>query len=125
MSASFSGPIPPPNLLAEYNSVIPNGAERIMVMAERQSAHRERLEARVIDGNVASQTRGAYFAFIISLVAITGGIGLIYLGRGVDGLAVIIASITGLAGTFIYTKQQQSRELRAKSDALQTRKSGA
>lgn len=51
-----------------------------MAMAERQSAHRERLEARVIDGNVASQTRGAYFALIISLVAITGGIGLIYQG---------------------------------------------
>jgi uncharacterized membrane protein len=44
-----------------------------MAMAERQSAHRERLEARVVDGNVANQTRGSYFAFIIMLAAILCG----------------------------------------------------
>jgi uncharacterized membrane protein len=76
-SSSFSGPIPPPELLERYNDVIPNGAERIMVMAERQSAHREALEARVINGNVANQTRGSIFGFILSLVAIVGGFVLI------------------------------------------------
>lgn len=33
-SVSFQGPIPPPQLLEQYSKVIPNGAERIMAMAE-------------------------------------------------------------------------------------------
>ena len=49
-SSSFSGPIPPPALLQKYNEIIPNGAERILAMAEKQSAHREYLEKRVVDG---------------------------------------------------------------------------
>lgn len=33
-SMSYSGPIPPPHLLKEFNASIPNGADRIMKMAE-------------------------------------------------------------------------------------------
>ena len=43
--AMWAGPIPPPELLAEYDQVIPNGAERILSMAEKQSDHRMRMEA--------------------------------------------------------------------------------
>jgi len=51
-----------------------------MAMAERQSAHRESLEATVVAGNVASQARGSHYAFIICLITIVGGFVLI--GRG-------------------------------------------
>jgi uncharacterized membrane protein len=46
---TFSGPIPPPTLLAEYNKVVPNAAERILAMAEKQSEHRQFLEKKVIN----------------------------------------------------------------------------
>jgi uncharacterized membrane protein len=72
-------------LLAKYSAVVPNGAERIMAMAERQSSHREKLEAHVVNGNVASQTRGSWFAFILCLVALIGGFSLISQGKSVTG----------------------------------------
>jgi uncharacterized membrane protein len=122
MSASFSGPIPPPGLLEKYNEVVPNGAERILAMAEKQSAHREYLETRVIDGNVANQTRGSYFAFIISLVAIVGGFVLIEQGKSGAGLAAIITSLSGLVAVFFYSKHSQKQERIEKSVALQSRK---
>lgn len=46
VQAAFSGPIPPPEMLAQYNAVLPNGADRIVKMAEDQSAHRRRVESR-------------------------------------------------------------------------------
>jgi uncharacterized membrane protein len=122
-AASFSGPLPLPSLLAQYNDIIPNGAERIMAMAERQSAHRERLEARVVDGNVANQTRGSYFAFVIALVALVGGFFLIHEGRSSEGLAAIITSVSGLVGVFVYAKVEQRRERTEKIEALQQRRS--
>ena len=38
--ALFSGPLPPPSILSEYNNIIKNGAERMMKMTENQSGHR-------------------------------------------------------------------------------------
>jgi uncharacterized membrane protein len=93
-----------------------------MAMAEKQSAHRERLEARVIDGGVANQTRGSYFAFTISLVAIVGGFVLIEQGKSVIGLSAIITSVGGLVSVFFYSKHQQKKERVEKSTALEARR---
>ncbi len=122
MSMSFSGPLPPPTLLSDYDKIIPNGAERILAMVERQSAHREELEANVVRGNVAAQTRGSYFAFILGLVALVGGMLLIYVGKSVSGLVAIISAMTGLGGVFIFNKIEQKRERVEKANALQARK---
>jgi uncharacterized membrane protein len=120
--ASFSGPLPHPNILARYNEVIPNGAERIMAMAERQAIHREALETQVVTGNVASQARGTHYAFAICMVCILGGFGLIITGKSVDGLVAIISSLAALAGVFVYGKYQQRKERQEKSEALVLRK---
>lgn len=50
-SMSYSGPIPHPMLLKEFNDVIPNGADRIMAMAEKQSEHRINIEDKVVNAN--------------------------------------------------------------------------
>jgi uncharacterized membrane protein len=92
-----------------------------MAMAERQSAHRESLEATVVAGNVASQKRGSIFAFIICMVALAGGFALIFTGRNVSGLVSIISSLAALAGVFVYGKHQQKKEREDKANALVSR----
>jgi uncharacterized membrane protein len=121
-SVSFSGPLPPPGLLAKYNEVIPNGAERIMAMAERQSAHRESLEAQVVAGNVASQARGSHYAFIICLITIVGGFVLIGMGKNIYGISAVIGSLATLAGVFVIAKREQRKERVEKSGALDERR---
>lgn len=121
-SVSFSGPLPPPGLLAQYNDVIPNGAERLMVMAEKQSAHRESLEAKVVAGNVASQARGSHYAFIICLVTIIGGFVLIGMGKNIYGISAVIGSLATLAAVFVVAKRDQRKERVEKSTALAERR---
>ena len=120
-SISFSGPLLPPALLAKYNEVIPNGADRIMAMAERQGAHREALEAKVVAANVASQARGSHYAFIICLVTIVGGFVLIGIGKSIIGVSAVIGSLAALAGVFLIAKSEQRRERAEKQDALNSR----
>jgi uncharacterized membrane protein len=119
---AFSGPLPPPALLEKYNEIIPNGAERIMAMAERQSAHREHLETIVTEGNVKSQQRGTNYAFILCLVAMIGGFVLLFLGRSVDGWVSILGSLGAVASVFIYGRHKQGKERIEKSDALLSKK---
>jgi uncharacterized membrane protein len=115
--------LPHPAILARYNEVIPNGAERIMAMAERQSIHRESLEAQVVAGNVASQARGSLYAFILCLVTIVGGFVLVGMGKSVIGVSFIVGSLATLAGVFILTRREQGKERDQKQDALLNRPS--
>ena len=49
ISESYSGPIPHPDILVKYDSVITDGADRIMKMAENQQSHRIGIESRIIN----------------------------------------------------------------------------
>jgi uncharacterized membrane protein len=115
---SFSGPLPPPSILAAYNKIIPDGADRILQMAERQGLHRESLESRVVDGNLASQRRGSWFAFLIMLAAILGGLYVLSRGESLGGLTTIIVATGGQIGIFIYSRREQRRERIEKSAAM-------
>ncbi len=108
-------------MLIKYNEAVPGGAERILAMAERQGAHREALETTVIVAGVKSQTRGAWFGFIISMTAIMGGIYLVTLGKDGQGLAAIISSLAALTAVFVVGKRKEGKELKEKSDALAKR----
>ncbi len=97
-------------MLAQYNNCLPNGAERIVALAERQAEHRQALEGAVIRGNIRAEARGQVFAFLLGLAAIVGGIVLIALGKDVQGLAAIVTAFAGLAGVFVYGRRQQAKE---------------
>ena len=58
-----SGPLPAPEDLAAYNQIIPQGADRIMRMAEQQSAHRMSLETKVVN----SQQKQAFCGMVLNL----------------------------------------------------------
>lgn len=62
---SHSGPISPPEDLVDYNSIIPNGADRIMKMAEKQKDHRIAIEKKVIGRQTFQSGVSQVFALII------------------------------------------------------------
>lgn len=100
--SEFSGPLPPPAMLARYNEALPDGADRIVKMAEQQSMHRQRIESR-----------GQIFGFTLAMTAIVGGIVLISVGRSTEGLVPLVSAIAGLTAIFIYgeTRARKARQL--------------
>jgi uncharacterized membrane protein len=97
-------------MLERYNEIVPNGADRIVSMAESQVRHRQTLENSVISGNVKAQSRGQVFAFALGLLSIGGGIGLIAFGRDASGLVAIITALASYAVVFVYGKHEQRAE---------------
>lgn len=91
-ASSFSGPLPPPDLLAEYHQVVPGLAERIVLMAEKEGDHRRELQSRAMrlsEGGLVS-------AFVIAMTVIVGGLVLISQGRSPEGMGSIIAALASL-----------------------------
>jgi uncharacterized membrane protein len=117
-AASFSGPLPPPEILVRYNEAVPGGAERILAMAERQSQHRQDLENRVIEANCRVQRTGPVYGFIICMTAILSGVYLVATGKNVAGIAAIVSSLASLATVFVIGKQKQKKELEEKAAAI-------
>ena len=105
-------------MLAQYNDVFPGCAERIVTMAENQASHRHRLESVVVQGNIAAEKRGQYFAFLLGAIAIVGGIYLIATGKEVAGYVSIISAIGGLSGVFVWGRIRQERERKKKEAAV-------
>ncbi len=113
----YSGPLPPPQALEQYNNIIPNGAERIMVMAEKQSEHRRTLEAKVLNTDSRNSLLGIIFALILGLsTVIVGGI-VIHTGQAWSGTILGSAGLVGLVSVFIYGTKQRRAERESKHRA--------
>lgn len=93
--ASFAGPLPPPDIMAGYNEAVPNGAERIMKMAESQSNHIMKME-----------NKGQWFAFILGILGLIGAVivgifGSPWVGVTIGGGTLVILVVAFLKGSFI------------------------
>ena len=112
--AEFSGPLPPPVILEQYNNIVPGAAERILKMAEDQSAHRRDLESRVIKSDIFNSKLGLIFGFLIGIVAIVAGAFIAFKGQETAGGVISISGIAALAGVFVYGSKQRSKERQEK-----------
>jgi uncharacterized membrane protein len=111
MEVSYhQGPIPPPELLAQYNDIIPNGADRIMRMAEEQAKHRQYLEKKVINSDITRSYSGLVAAFFLATGSIGGGVYVTSIGQGIYGVAIFGTTIISLVTTFIYGTNSRKKE---------------
>ena len=101
VASAFSGPLPPPNILAQYNKVIPNAAERILQMAEKEGEHRRRMEEKLISSETSQIKIGSIFAFFLGMTALIGGFILAYFDKNIVGIGAIIAGLGTIITAFI------------------------
>lgn len=109
-SESFSGPLPPPNILKDYDDLIPNGAERIFKMVENQSNHRQSLESTVVKSNSRDSLLGIISAFAICIVTIIAGVFCIISNHPIAGTILSGTGLVSIVGTFIYGTRSERLE---------------
>lgn len=108
------GPLPDPEDLARYGQIIPDGADRIMRMAEDQSKHRIAIEATVINSQQTQSQRGQTYGLIIGIFGITVGATVALLGHDAVGAVIGGTTVVSLAVAFITGRRVQQRELQEK-----------
>ena len=111
-SYSFMGPIPPPGILAGYNNVIPNGADRVIKMAEKEQAHRHNIETTIVGKESFEKRVGLVFAFILALSVLgVSSYLLIFTEKSGYGLTVFIIELGGLVWAFLGAKEKRQRDI--------------
>lgn len=111
--ASFSGPLPPPQILADYERIKPGFAERIVALAEGEAAHRRARETRALETEIEmgkTQLReiflGQVLAFVIGMTALVGGIYLAAHGAETAGGFIGTGGVVGLVTAFIQGRKR-------------------
>lgn len=120
----YRGPLPPPEILQKYDTVLPGAAERIIAMAERQAAHRQQMEKEVVQGEIADKEadrqeahRGQLFGLVIALVAFSCGTALVIMGHAKAGTAIATSVILGLVSVFVFGRLHRSKVLNGKESS--------
>lgn len=100
-ASRFSGPVPPPAVLGQYEEILPGSAERILSMAESEQSHRHDYD----NGLLGLFTRGQWFAFILGLAAIGAGTYLLSIGRDLGGFASLILGLGPIIAALLFRRK--------------------
>lgn len=111
---SFEGPLPPPEILLQYERISAGLAERIVRMAELQGDHRRHLESTHLTAQIQHLERadkearwGQIFAFVIGMTAIIGGTIAIIMGSPGAGSFIGALGIGSIVTSFIHGRFSQ------------------
>lgn len=96
IQSEFSGPIPPPSIIAGYEEVVPGAADRIIKMAEIQAAHRQSMEKIEVKTEARDSLLGILFAFILGIGSIIACIVVVLTVR--ENAGAIAGSLLGVTG---------------------------
>lgn len=119
---AFTGPIPPPSALKEYDSVLPGLAERIVSMAEAEAKHRHSMDdemARqnelIIKREFAERRIGQIFGLCIGALSLVATIISIFLGA--ENVAMVIggSTVVGLVTVFVFGRIKKDTPLTTQS----------
>lgn len=106
----YSGPLPHPNDLIRYNEAVPNAAERIIAMAEKEMEHRHKEESKLLESRVRLTYLSVTLSFI-SVLVLSALVGYaLHIGASGTAIGLAIGAIGSVAGIFIYAKANQTKK---------------
>ena len=95
--------------LQAYESVLPGSAERLLKMAEEQSAHRMKMELQTLTGEQARATLGQYLGLVTGLVGLSLGTFLACSGHDAVGGVFGGTTVVSLVSVFVIGQVRQAR----------------
>jgi uncharacterized membrane protein len=114
-----SGPLPSAETIIKYNSVIPNGADRIMAMAEKQQDHRMAMENKVITSQLSQSKKGQLIGALLCFLALAASV---YLGMNdheTMGAIIGTTTIATVGGIFVLGKLFSSKDRKSDSKEIE------
>ena len=98
---AFSGPLPPPNMLAQFEQIEPGFANRIVAMAENQSQHRIQVEGADASAERFTRRFGLVSALITVLAMCSVAAFTVYLGHPKWAAGMMGTTMVALVWAFL------------------------
>ena len=99
--------LPPPDILKQYEEIVPGIAKTMVNIAENQSKTRLHLEIRKVNGNLVKSFTGLILGFLMGIFGLWGGFYLTFKGYNVLGIILSSITLVTLVMSFIYGSQSK------------------
>ena len=109
MHAQWTGPIPPPAVLKQYDEVASGLAERIVASMEREQEHRHGIDWELLNTHKTVYTRGQFIAASIALVCLVLGFVLGYQGHSAAAIAFVTGGLGQVVLAFLGSRDGQGK----------------
>lgn len=97
----WSGPLPHPEDLRQYDDVVPGCAAQIIQAFTEQGSHRRDLEKAVVHGSERRANRGQILVFILLIVVVLGGLAIAEFQNAIAGASIVGAALAGGIALYI------------------------
>lgn len=97
-------------MLAQYDSIVPGFAERLLAEFTEQGTHRRGLEALVITSNVKAQSRGQVIGATLFIVGIVAAVTLGLADKTAAAVAIAAMDFGGFGAIYVWGRHQQQKE---------------
>jgi uncharacterized membrane protein len=97
---SHSGPLPPADELQKFEGVQAGFANRIVEMAEKNQAHRHKMESRIINGELLLRAAGQVLAILALILLLCAVCYLAYSGDTKSAATLGALTIVGVVSVF-------------------------
>lgn len=112
----YSGPIPAPHILEQYDKMDPGAAKQIIDNGVEESHHRRQMESKILEDQKKTRFRRDWMGFLIGILSICVGGFLIYKDHYVVGSIFSGVSVLGLVGLFLGEQTDQQEESEESTD---------
>jgi len=113
---TYSSPLPPPEVLVQYEKAQPGLVKKIIEMTEAQGNHRRELETKKLESDIKHQKRrdceakiGQFCALTIAISSIIGGAITAIYGYEWAGSVIGVSGIGGIIYTFIHGRTEKKQ----------------
>lgn len=114
----YYGPLPPPDDLKAYNEIVPDAAERMLAMAEKQAHHRQEMERRQLEldrlGTLTSlrhERWGLVCGTVCVLALIAAALWIAWLGNTNAAAILGTGTLAGVATAFVVGTRARQRQV--------------
>ena len=116
-SYSYSGILPPPEMLNQYNMIEPWLADRIVKMAENQQGHRFGMEDFGIREMYKRDKRIQYISWFLLLVILIWAFVLLFLWRNIQWFLILVGTMITSIGAWLYsTARADTKKIEKKQE---------
>ncbi len=115
--SQYTGPFPAPEILRDYEDVLPGAAERLFKLVESEQEHRHQMQRIQIDAQVQDQQdirkiekRGQTFGFLIAAI-VMGAVTVTALNdKQITATVLGVGGLTSLVSVFVIGKRRREQE---------------
>ncbi|WP_295400200.1 DUF2335 domain-containing protein [uncultured Thiocystis sp.] len=107
---TFSGPLPHPAILQQYNDIQPDFAERILKLTEAEAAHRHDIVRRAMRLNAIETFLGQIFGLTVALAGFATTVWLGLAGQSDTASIVGGTTVVGLVTVFVTGRRGRPQE---------------